>query len=127
MPKKKSCLLGVVLFLVLAAMVQAVATVRRFSARDTPSALETHLARATRKLAVLSSARDQRNPFAATAEILAEARAHFADHCAICHANNGSGQTEIGLYTQGPRHAVAPKHKTSATVRSTTPSTTAFG
>ncbi len=27
---------------------------------------------------------------------MTEARAHFADHCAICHANNGSGKTEIG-------------------------------
>ncbi len=35
---------------------------------------------------------------------MAEARAHFADHCAICHANNGSGNTEIGrnLYPKPP-------------------------
>ena len=36
--------------------------------------------------------------------MLAEARAHFADHCAVCHANNGSGDTEIGrsLYPRAP-------------------------
>jgi mono/diheme cytochrome c family protein len=36
--------------------------------------------------------------------LMAEARAHFADHCAICHANNGSGNTEIGqnLYPKAP-------------------------
>ena len=32
------------------------------------------------------------------------ARAHFADHCASCHANNGSGDTPIGrcLYPKAP-------------------------
>jgi mono/diheme cytochrome c family protein len=30
--------------------------------------------------------------------------AHFADHCAVCHANDGSGQTEMGrgLYPKAP-------------------------
>jgi mono/diheme cytochrome c family protein len=75
-----------------------------FSARDTPSALETYVARTTRKLAVPSSARSQKNPFAVTPEVLAEARSHFADHCAICHGNDGSGKTEIGqnLYPKAP-------------------------
>jgi len=31
-----------------------------------------------------------------TPAILHEAMAHFADHCAVCHANNGSGQTMFG-------------------------------
>jgi mono/diheme cytochrome c family protein len=40
----------------------------------------------------------------ATKQVLAEARAHFADHCAICHSNNGSGNTQIGqnLYPKAP-------------------------
>jgi len=29
-------------------------------------------------------------------EVIAEAMAHFADHCATCHANDGSGDTAIG-------------------------------
>ena len=35
---------------------------------------------------------------------MAEARDHFADHCAQCHANDGSGQTQInaGLYPPAP-------------------------
>ena len=39
-----------------------------------------------------------------TQELLKEARAHFADHCAGCHANNGSGQTAIGknVYPKSP-------------------------
>src|SRR5262249_1487567 len=37
-------------------------------------------------------------------EVLAEARAHFADHCASCHGNDGGGQTEMGqhLYPKTP-------------------------
>ena len=35
---------------------------------------------------------------------MAEARAHFADHCASCHGNDGSGQTQLGrrLYPRAP-------------------------
>jgi mono/diheme cytochrome c family protein len=105
MPGKKRLLWVIVLFFVIAVTVQGVLLIRRgFSARDTPTALETYVARLTRKLAVPSSARWQKNPFTATPDVLDDARAHFADHCAICHANNGSGNTEIGqnLYPKTP-------------------------
>src|SRR2546428_6722127 len=74
------------------------------SARDQPTALETFVARQLRHLAVPRSARRARNPVPATPDVLAAARAHFADHCASCHGNDGSGQTEIGqhLYPQAP-------------------------
>lgn len=77
---------------------------RGFSARDTPTLLETYIARAARRFAIPRAAKQQKNPFALTPEIIAEARAHFADHCATCHANDGSGQTEIGqnLYPKAP-------------------------
>jgi mono/diheme cytochrome c family protein len=41
---------------------------------------------------------------AKTTEALAEARAHWADHCASCHANDGSGDTAMGrhLYPAAP-------------------------
>jgi len=47
---------------------------------------------------------EMKNPIPNTAENLAEARAHWADHCAICHANNGGGNTTIGqnLYPKAP-------------------------
>ncbi len=67
-----------------------------FSARDEPSAIEAFIARRVRRLAIPYGARDAKNPIPATPEILAGARAHFADHCATCHANDGSGDTEIG-------------------------------
>ena len=99
------------LFLFLAAAgVTAVAafglvSIRRgFSARDNPSWIETIVARTTRSMAVPAGAKQLKNPLPNTPDNLAEARAHFADHCAICHANNGSGDTEIGknLYPKAP-------------------------
>lgn len=77
---------------------------RGFSAREKPSALEVVIAQAARNMATPSSATNEKNPLTATAEILNEGRRHFADHCAICHANDGSGQTEIGqnLYPKAP-------------------------
>lgn len=89
-----------VLFVVYAALL-----VRHgFGARDEPSALEALIARKMRSLAMPAGARARANPYQPTAEVLAEARGHFADHCAICHANNGSGDTAIGkrLYPRAP-------------------------
>jgi mono/diheme cytochrome c family protein len=74
------------------------------SARATPTALEAFLARSTRSLALSRNARSARSPIVATPENLRAARLHFADHCAICHANDGSGDTMIGhgLYPKPP-------------------------
>lgn len=75
-----------------------------FSAREQPSALERWLASQARQFAVPSKAKTLKNPVAYSPEMLEEARAHWADHCASCHANNGSGDTEIGrnLYPKAP-------------------------
>jgi mono/diheme cytochrome c family protein len=72
--------------------------------RSTPGALETMLARTARQLAVPGEVRSMRNPVALTPEVLAEGMAHFADHCAGCHAADGSGQTAMGrgLYPKAP-------------------------
>jgi mono/diheme cytochrome c family protein len=81
------------------------ATIRRgFSARDSPSFVETYVAKTARRLSVPASQRNAANPFASSPEVLAEMRAHFADHCAICHGNDGSGKTQIGqnLYPKAP-------------------------
>ena len=75
-----------------------------FSARQSPSRIETFVARSARSMAVPARARRMKNPIPNTAENLAEARAHWADHCAICHANNYGGNTTIGqnLYPKAP-------------------------
>jgi mono/diheme cytochrome c family protein len=80
-------------------------TIRRgFSVRDNPSAIEAYLATTARNLSIPASERRATTPVAPTAEVLREARAHFADHCAICHGNDGSGNTQIGqnLYPKAP-------------------------
>lgn len=75
-----------------------------FSTRAKPTKVETMLARDARHLAISHAAREATNPMASTPELLVEARRHFADHCALCHANDGSGNTEIGrmLYPRAP-------------------------
>jgi mono/diheme cytochrome c family protein len=75
-----------------------------FSAKAEPSALEKTVARAVRNLAIPSEAKQAKNPIPATPENLAEGREHFADHCAECHGNDGSGDTEMGrnLYPKPP-------------------------
>lgn len=101
--KRKAVLLLVVI--ILGAVAAGWVTIRRgFSARERPSTLETFVARTARALAVPATAKNEKNPFSATPELMAEARGHYADHCAICHANDGSGQTPIGqnLYPKAP-------------------------
>jgi mono/diheme cytochrome c family protein len=75
-----------------------------FSTRTAPSALETMAARTARQFSMRGAAAGSKNPLEPSAEVLAEARHHWADHCAACHANDGSGQTEMGrnLYPKAP-------------------------
>jgi mono/diheme cytochrome c family protein len=79
-------------------------TSQGFSAREQPSAIEAYLARHARRLATPPHTREMTNPVQQTELAIAEARDHFADHCAICHANDGSGRTLInaGLYPPAP-------------------------
>jgi len=67
-----------------------------FSARKEPAAPEAMLVRKLRRLAIPKAIRERVNPIGLSAEVLAEGRAHFADHCAVCHGNDGRGQTEMG-------------------------------
>jgi mono/diheme cytochrome c family protein len=66
------------------------------SARGEPGPFETTMARATRRLAMPANARTRRNPVPASAAALADGMNHYADHCATCHANDGSGDTDMG-------------------------------
>ena len=100
-----------VLWIFLAAAVAALgygALVLRhgISARKEPSRAETRVARTLRHFAIPRIDRDEENPWAesATPDVMKGAREHFADHCAQCHANNGSGDTEMGkaLYPRAP-------------------------
>ena len=67
-----------------------------FSAKDEPSSLEARIARTMRRYAAPADLRGRKNPLQLTPAVVAEGRAHFADHCAPCHGNDGKGQTAIG-------------------------------
>lgn len=97
--------LGVVLLIGVVVAAVAVRIISRgFSAREEPSAVEAIAARMVRRLAVPRRSRNLANPVYPSDEVFADARAHFADHCATCHANDGSGDTAIGrnLYPKAP-------------------------
>jgi len=105
MTRGKRAGIVIVIVIVIAAVAYGIVVIRHgFSARDNPSWLESSVARKTRSMAVPSSAKNMKNPVPKTPENLKEAEEHWADHCAICHANNGSGSTTIGrnLYPKTP-------------------------
>jgi mono/diheme cytochrome c family protein len=74
------------------------------SARTAPGRIEMLTAHTVRGLAIRTRIRGVTNPVPATAEVIAEGQDHFADHCAVCHGNDGSGNTEMGrgLYPRAP-------------------------
>jgi len=74
------------------------------STRETPSLPEAMVARRVRRWAIPASATNLKNPVPVTPEMLQHGLEHWADHCATCHANDGSGKTTIGmnLYPKAP-------------------------
>jgi mono/diheme cytochrome c family protein len=75
---------------------------RGFSARRSPLAIEARLARSSWRFLVPSTIRSAVNPTPATREVLQDAREHWADHCAPCHGNDGSGETTVGRHVYPP-------------------------
>lgn len=75
-----------------------------FGARAKPSSLEAFVARNVRRLAISPAVRRLKSTVPSSPLAIAEGRDHFADHCAFCHANDGSGKTEPneGLYPPAP-------------------------
>jgi mono/diheme cytochrome c family protein len=86
-----------------------------FSAHDQPTMVEEMLARTVRRWAAPADLRDMKNPIPLTSEALASARAHWADHCASCHGNDGKGQTQMGthLYPKAPDMTLAKTQELS--------------
>jgi mono/diheme cytochrome c family protein len=77
---------------------------RGFSTRTDPMPMEKALATTIRGQAIPSRYKTMKNPVAATPEVIDEGMAHWADHCTVCHANNGSGDTMYGktMYPRPP-------------------------
>jgi mono/diheme cytochrome c family protein len=72
--------------------------------RRPPGSAETAVARSVRSAMIPAGARSLPNPEPATTENVRAGLEHWADHCASCHANDGSGETELGrsLYPRAP-------------------------
>jgi len=105
MSSRKTMIAGAAVFVLAAGTwLYLFVTAHGFSAREKPWAVEAFIARRLRRLATTSEAKNLRNPISATPLGIAEGRDHFADHCAICHANDGGGRTQInkGLYPPAP-------------------------
>ena len=80
------------------------------SAKEQPGRVEEFIARRVRSMAIAGRAKSLTNPVEYSGEVIADGRAHFADHCATCHANDGSGKTAIGrgLWPKAPDMRQAP-------------------
>jgi mono/diheme cytochrome c family protein len=74
------------------------------SAHDEPTRIEAAAARLMRHWAVPPELRAAKNPLPLTPRVLADGRAHFADHCAGCHGNDGKGESGMGrqMYPKTP-------------------------
>jgi mono/diheme cytochrome c family protein len=100
-------LLWILLAAVIVGLAYGVVWLRRgISTRKDPSQTEIQVARALRHIAIPKLDRDEENPWkdVATVDVMKDAREHFANHCAQCHSNDGSGNTEMGknLYPRAP-------------------------
>lgn len=105
MKRRTKIIIFILALIVLGGIAMVASTLRYgFSAHDQPTMPERVIAHELRDWASPSDLRGAKNPVPLTSEILAEARAHFADHCAICHGNDGKGQTEMGrhMYPKAP-------------------------
>lgn len=97
---------GALVFAILVALVGLTAREiqRGFSASSEPSSIEILVASTARKMAIPSAYERLRNPYQASPQNMHAGMEHFSDHCATCHANDGSGDTLFGkgLYPKPP-------------------------
>ena len=101
----RKTILFLLLVTLLAAATYGSLLIRRdLSARERPSVIEALIAAKARSLALPSSYRNLADPAQASPESIRAGMEHFADHCATCHGNDGSGDTLFGngLYQKPP-------------------------
>ena len=93
MMRARWALVGVVVILA------ALAVVTRgmgLSARRVPWPGEAAMARAARAWTLPAGYRTMTNPVTLSPEALRAGMEHWADHCAVCHDNDGRGRTDVG-------------------------------
>jgi mono/diheme cytochrome c family protein len=94
---------ALVVIVVVAVVITFVSMMRSgISARVAPGGAEGLVARAARHLATPSRMRNARNPLVPSPQLLEDGRAHWADHCAVCHGNDGKGKSALGA-SMAPR------------------------
>jgi mono/diheme cytochrome c family protein len=100
----KSLLLIVVGALLLGVAIGGYFVTAGVSARPQPSRMESFAAHAVRGVAIRARVRGVTNPVPVSDAVIQEGMEHFADHCAVCHGNDGSGNTEMGrgFYPRAP-------------------------
>lgn len=103
----------VVTALIAAAAGLAYVRLTGLSARAQPSAVEARLARGVRAFAISGSDRSRTNPVPRSEETVRAGLEHFADHCAVCHGNDGSGETNFGqgMFPPSPDLRLEPTQK----------------
>ena len=94
----------VLLVVLLAAAAVVYVRTTGLDARGQPSEWEARVARQLRSAAISATDKARANPSAPTEANITAGLEHFADHCASCHANDGSGNTEMGrgLWPKAP-------------------------
>lgn len=84
---------------------------RGLTSRRDPWPLEAWAARSARRYLTPDEIRNAPNPVPDSPESVRAGMTHFADHCASCHANDGSGDVALGR-SMFPK---APDMRSSAT------------
>jgi mono/diheme cytochrome c family protein len=116
-PSQRGIVIALVAVAVVVGAALMLASVLRggLGTHEEPSAIEAMLARRMRSWATPAELRGAANPLPSSPEVLAEARAHWADHCASCHGNDGKGQTTLGrrLYPRAPDMTLAATRELS--------------
>lgn len=72
------------------------------SARRPPTALETAIAKRAWRFLIPDEFRRATNPVPPSPAVIRAALEHWADHCASCHGNNGSGDVALGRSMHPP-------------------------
>ena len=105
MPWRTKILAVAVLAILVGMGYSALAIVRNgFSAREEPTRLETFLARHVWRIAIPVGTKQMKNPYPPDAPGSEATLKRWVEHCGLCHAHEGSGQTAIGrnLYPKPP-------------------------
>src|SRR5688572_15291535 len=93
---KRRLLWLVALLIILVAAALAAVRGKGITALRAPLPMEAFIARAAWRFLIPGDARSAVNPVPDDPAALREGLEHWADHCATCHGNDGSGDTTIG-------------------------------